>query len=198
MPDNPRISDGELEEVRAHAPGEMTTKTTSVYGPPDKGAVEQIERCMEDESALAGCLMADHHLGYAMPIGGVIAYDGFISPSGVGYDIACGNKAVRLDMDGGSLRKDIDGIMDRVFDQISFGVGRVNKEGVDHEVFDHNAWRLVEDLGIKTPHCRDLKQLARQQLGTIGSGNHYVDLFTDEQDYLPPSRFLNEIGFGLE
>ncbi len=43
-------------------------------------------------------LMADNHKGYAVPIGGVVAYRGKISPSGVGYDIGCGNKAVRLDM----------------------------------------------------------------------------------------------------
>lgn len=59
--------------------------------------------------------MADHHKGYAVPIGGVVAYRNSISPSGVGFDIACGNKAVGLDMPGGTLRENIRQIMDDVW-----------------------------------------------------------------------------------
>ena len=119
-------------------------------------------------------LMADHHKGYAVPIGGVVAYKDSISPSGVGYDIACGNKAVLLDMPGSSLRADIKTIMDEVWRTICFGVGRINEERVDHELFDSSAW--------KCQAVAPLKEMARQQLGTVGSGNHYVDLFTDELD----------------
>ena len=67
-----------------------------VWGEPLENAVEQMENCAKDAEHCA--LMADHHLGYSMPIGGVIAYNNAISPSGVGYDIACGNKAVMMDM----------------------------------------------------------------------------------------------------
>ena len=118
--------------------------------------------------------MADHHLGYAVPVGGVVAYREHISPSGVGYDIACGNKAVRLDADADEVRAKIDTIMDDVFETLSFGVGRRNQEEVDHELFDDDAWKL--------PSIAKLKEMARKQLGTIGSGNHYVDLFVDEED----------------
>jgi tRNA-splicing ligase RtcB len=58
--------------------------------------------------------MADHHKGYTVPIGGVVAYRNSISPSGVGYDIACGHKAGLLDMPGTSLRADFKKIMDEV------------------------------------------------------------------------------------
>lgn len=153
-----------------------------VWGDPDPGAVQQIQTCMADKNALAGALMGDHHLGYSMPIGGVVAYQGMVSPSGVGYDIACGNKAVRLDVEADDIRKDVGKIMSLIFREISFGVGRNNAEHVDHELFDDEAWKLVDSLPIKAPRCRDLKQLARQQLGTVGSGNHYVDLFIDEDD----------------
>jgi tRNA-splicing ligase RtcB (3'-phosphate/5'-hydroxy nucleic acid ligase) len=119
-------------------------------------------------------LMADHHKGYAVPIGGVVAYKNSISPSGVGFDIACGNKAVLLDLPGSALRADISKIMDDVFQTISFGIGRRNAEQVDHPLFDSPAW--------KCEAAAPLKQMAREQLGTVGSGNHYVDLFTDEQD----------------
>ncbi len=144
-----------------------------VFGEPQANAVEQILRCARD--AEAAVLMADHHLGYAVPIGGVVAYEGRVSPSGVGYDIACGNKAVRLDADADDVRARIKPIMDDLWRMLSFGVGRNNAEPVDHDLFyDDPAWRL--------PVAAALKATARAQLGTIGSGNHYVDLFTDEQD----------------
>lgn len=144
-----------------------------VFGEPLENAVDQIVRAGRDAERAA--LMADHHLGYAVPIGGVVAYDGLVSPSGVGYDIACGNKAVLLDADADDIRANISTIMDDLWKTLSFGVGRKNKEDVDHELFyDDPAWDI--------PVARELKTLAREQLGTIGSGNHYVDLFVDEQD----------------
>jgi tRNA-splicing ligase RtcB len=143
-----------------------------IWGAPNEGAVSQIRTCAKTADRVA--LMADHHKGYAVPIGGVLAYKDSISPSGVGFDIACGNKAVLLDMPGSALRKDISAIMDSVWQTISFGVGRRNEERVDHSLFDSGAW--------KCHAASPLKEMARQQLGTVGSGNHYVDLFTDEQD----------------
>ena len=143
-----------------------------VWGVPEEGAVSQIKTCARTADRVA--LMADHHKGYAVPIGGVVAYRDAISPSGVGYDIACGNKAVRVDMPGERLRAGIARIMDHVSKCVSFGVGRRNNEPVDHQLFDDPAWR-------GTP-AAPLKEMARGQLGTVGSGNHYVDLFTDEQD----------------
>src|SRR6202008_2223160 len=65
-----------------------------VWGAPDEGAIRQIKTCAKTADKVA--LMADHHKGYAVPIGGVVAYKDAISPSGVGFDIACGNKAVLL------------------------------------------------------------------------------------------------------
>jgi tRNA-splicing ligase RtcB len=154
----------------------------NVFGTPDMGAVEQMRTCLSDDRAITGALMGDHHLGYAMPIGGVIGYDSHVSPSGVGYDIACGNKAVRLDASAEDVIANIDTIMDDVFKQISFGVGRENAKHVDHELFESDTWDLIDSLDINIGKCRDLKRLARTQLGTVGSGNHYVDIFVDEQD----------------
>lgn len=162
--------------------GYSTIDGIPVWGAPDEGAVKQIKTCLANKDAAAGALMGDHHLGYAMPIGGVVAYHGMVSPSGVGFDIACGNKAVRLDIEADDVRKDIPRIMDKVYGEISFGVGRKNQERVDHELFDDETWSLVEQLRIRAPKYADLKAMARAQLGTVGSGNHYVDLFVDERD----------------
>ena len=151
-----------------------TVENIPVWGDPvDEGALTQI-KTIADHGAVKTALMADHHVGYSMPIGGVAAYQEHLSPSGVGYDIACGNKAVRLDMPAVEVRKHIHRIMDDIFAKISFGVGRNNKEEVDHELFDDDAWGLFPAIAKK--------DMARNQLGTVGSGNHYVDIFADEQD----------------
>lgn len=144
-----------------------------VFGDPvDAGALEQIRRCRA--TADAALLMADHHLGYAVPIGGVVVYRDAISPSGVGYDIGCGNKAVLTDMPGAEARTRIKPIMDDIWSRLSFGMGQKNEKRVDSPVFELPEWQL--------PVAAKLRKTAREQLGTIGSGNHYVDLFTDEED----------------
>lgn len=147
----------------------------AVFGEPvDAGALEQILRTQRHPAVRATALMADHHKGYAVPIGGVVAYEGAISPSGVGYDIACGNKALLTDMKGTQARAQIKRIMDDVSAAISFGIGRQNTERVDHDLFDDPGWSAIRHL--------NLRDKAAAQLGTVGSGNHYVDVFTDEQD----------------
>ncbi len=144
-----------------------------VWGDPiDPASLAQIRLCAR--GAAYAALMADHHKGYAVPIGGVVAYQNAISPSGVGYDIACGNKAVRLDIPAAEVRADISRIMDLIWEHIAFGIGRQNDARVDHPLFNDEAWTLKPLAG--------LKNTARQQLGTVGSGNHYVDIFVDEQE----------------
>ena len=143
-----------------------------VWGEPLQNAVDQMKNCLRTASCAA--LMADHHLGYAVPVGGVIAYADQVSPSGVGFDIACGNKAVCTDAKLSDVRGNIAKIMNDIWNTISFGIGRKNKEPVDHPVMDNEIWAI--------PVASELKQMAAAQLGTVGSGNHYVDLFHDEQD----------------
>jgi tRNA-splicing ligase RtcB len=161
----------------------------AVFGDPiDDGALAQIRRTKEHPAVRAAALMADHHKGYAVPIGGVVAYEGAISPSGVGYDIACGNKAVLTDMSGADARAGITKIMDDIVATISFGVGRTNAERVDHDLFDDPAWSVIKHL--------QLRDKAANQLGTVGSGNHYVDVFTDEQDRVWVGVHFGSRGFG--
>ncbi|SDF58878.1 RtcB family protein [Terriglobus roseus] len=146
-----------------------------VWGVHEDNTLEQAKVCAQSAERFA--LMADGHLGYGVPIGGVIAAESRISPTAVGFDIACGNKAVRLDMPGGELRANIHRIMDDIWNTLSFGVGRKNNEANGHALLGRNA-----HPGWDTEAAAPLKRKAEAQLGTIGSGNHYVDLFTDEQD----------------
>ncbi len=145
-----------------------------VYGEVDMSAFAQIKNA-EETGAARLALMGDHHVGYGVPIGGVVAYHEFVSPSGVGYDIACGNKAVLTDARAENVRQKIRVIMDDVQRIISFGVGRVNNEEVDHELFDDPLWEANSVM-------KSLKEKARAQLGTVGSGNHYVNIMVDELD----------------
>lgn len=142
-----------------------------VWGDPDPGALDQMRAVERD--TLDRALMADHHFGYSIPIGGVVATQGPINPEWVGYDIACGNKAVRLDIYPADLQADISHVMDRIEIEIPFGVGVGNPNPIDHELFDDDAWKLDA--------AKPLKDRARSQLGSMGANNHYVDLFVDDK-----------------
>src|SRR3954453_23761091 len=90
----------------------------AVRGDVDERAIAQLRRCAESGDAVAGVLCADGHVGYSQPIGGAVAYPDHISPSGVGYDIACGNKAVQTDLLVDDVRDNVPAIMDEIFERI--------------------------------------------------------------------------------
>src|SRR3954469_5811226 len=100
------------------------------FGHVDRRSLQQLERCMQAGEAEFGVLCADHHPGYSQPIGGGIAYEGYISPSGVGYDIACGNKAVKTDVHAADV--DVAAVMREISRRIAFGMGQPARERVDH------------------------------------------------------------------
>jgi tRNA-splicing ligase RtcB len=123
-------------------------------------------------------LMADGHLGYVMPIGGVAAYREKASVVGVGFDIACGNCAILTDLTVDQVTADLPALADEIHGSLSFGIGLNNRSGdapVDHPLFASAAWEAVPGRERDS-----LRAKARNQLGTVGSGNHYVDVFADE------------------
>ncbi len=101
------------------------------FGPVDPGPLEQLNRCTTEAEAAVLC--ADHHPGYSQPIGGAVGYPDHVSPSGVGYDIGCGNKVLT---DAMAADVDIKQVMSDIVRQIGFGVGRPNPDPVDHPVLD--------------------------------------------------------------
>ena len=161
------------------------------FGPVDDRSLEQLKRCMAAGDAEFGVLCADHHPGYSQPIGGGIAYEGYVSPSGVGYDIGCGNKAAlteltRADLDtlGG-----VEHVMREITRRISFGMGVAAHERADHPVLEKIRVAEFEPQ-------RKLAQLAASQLGTVGSGNHYVNVMEDEQGRIWVGVHFGSRGFG--
>jgi tRNA-splicing ligase RtcB len=166
----------------------MNIKT---FGAVDERSLKQLERCMEAGDAEFGVLCADHHPGYSQPIGGGIAYEGYVSPSGVGYDIGCGNKASRTDLSRADLDAlgGVEKLMREITRRISFGMGVPATERVDHPVLDQ-----IPNADF-TPQ-RQLSQLAESQLGTVGSGNHYVNLMEDEEGFVWIGVHFGSRGFG--
>ena len=205
-----------------------------VFGQHEKQTLDQLKRVAERADHAA--LMADGHLGYVMPIGGVAAYRNQVSVAGVGFDIACGNAAVRTDLrledlgggpsrraggavgpggpasgatgkagpEGGpmgpagrrigGLRRRLEDLADEIQHTLSFGVGGVNRSRDaprNHPLFEDPAWNAVP-----TQHRGKLRNKARAQLGTVGSGNHYVDIFSDERDRIWVGVHFGSRGFG--
>lgn len=161
-----------------------------IFGTHDDATIAQLKRCVDAEEGSIGILCADGHLGYSMPIGGVVGYQRYISPSGVGYDIACGNLAVKTLLKAADVPQvEMERIADEITRRVSFGVGRVNNEPIDDPVFCEIKASPVEAQ-------RKMIQLAVNQLGTVGSGNHYVDVLEDTEGYLWVAVHFGSRGFG--
>jgi tRNA-splicing ligase RtcB len=172
----------------------MHPNISAIFGTHDENTLKQLEDVAS--RAVKVSLQADGHMGYVMPIGGVAAYRNQVSVVGVGFDIACGNAAIRTNLTlqeliGMSPREAAESphtvsthptlqlLADDIQRNISFGIGRknhCNDAPVDHPLFESGAWSLIPGK-----HEQDtLRKKARDQLGTCGSGNHYVDCFYDE------------------
>src|SRR6185503_3307728 len=122
----------------------------------------------------AGALMPDAHVGYGLPIGGVLATHNAVIPYAVGVDIACRMKMTVLDVPGGAnaIRAETDRLIKALETQTRFGVGAEFKapRAHEHPVLDEN-WAV-------SPVTHHAKRKAQSQLGTSGSGNHFVEFGT--------------------
>jgi tRNA-splicing ligase RtcB (3'-phosphate/5'-hydroxy nucleic acid ligase) len=163
--------------ANAPQPPQFRDSPLEVFGGHDEATLAQMRNAMGVGNVVTGVICADGHLGYAQPVGGVIAYEKQISISGVGFDIACGNMAVRLDTPYAAMADRVGAIVRDIARTISFGVGRTNEERVEHDLLDDaDAWR-ESDIEAYRPK-------AAAQLDTVGSGNHYVDLMRDEEGFV--------------
>lgn len=132
-------------------------------------AVDQMRRACQLPVAVAGALMPDAHVGYGLPIGGVLATEGAVIPYAVGVDIACRMRLSVLDLPASTLSTahGRDRLAVAIERQTRFGVGASFKQPRQHGVMDAD-WRV-------THLTQTLRDKARVQLGTSGSGNHFVE-----------------------
>lgn len=169
------------------------TPAPKVFGQHEPNTLAQLADVAS--RARRAALMADGHLGYVMPIGGVAGYANQVSVVGVGFDIACGNAAILTDFMRPDIAPHLGELADEIQSVLSFGVGRKNEADdapTDHPLFDDAAWEAVPGKNAR----EQLRAKARTQLGTVGSGNHYVDVFADEADRVWVGVHFGSRGFG--
>lgn len=133
----------------------------------DARAVEQMEHACRLPVAVAGALMPDAHVGYGLPIGGVLATRNAVIPYAVGVDIACRMKMTVLDLPVTALTGQTGRLTKAIESETRFGIGASFRDRRDHEVLDAD-WNV-------SPVTGQLKDKAWRQLGTSGSGNHFVE-----------------------
>ena len=140
--------------------------------PPRAEPVKQMEKACLLPVSVAGALMPDAHVGYGLPIGGVLATDNAVIPYAVGVDIACRMKMTVLDIPLRDLEQKQDRLTRAIEAETRFGIGANFKQRREHEVMDAD-WSV-------SPITKQNKDKAWSQLGTSGSGNHFVEfgLFT--------------------
>ena len=184
----------------------------------DRGVFDQVTNvaCLPGIQRYALC-MPDGHWGYGFPIGGVAAFDvdnGVISPGGVGYDINCGMRLIRTDLTLEEVRPRLERLMTELFRRIPAGVGatgfvRLNRESFNRVMMDGARWCVERGYGWH----RDLVRMEEggciegadpskvsdhavdrgiNQLGTLGSGNHYLEVQVASNDLIfDPSTALS-------
>ena len=133
----------------------------------EQGALDQMQNAARLPVAVSGALMPDAHQGYGLPIGGVLATENSVIPYAVGVDIACRMKLSVLDIPATDIKRLHDSLARAIERETVFGTGGAHKRPLEHEV-------LEEDWAV-TDVTRGLFAKAREQLGTSGSGNHFVE-----------------------
>ncbi|MDP1716265.1 MAG: RtcB family protein [Anaerolineales bacterium] len=150
----------------------------------DEGAIAQMTNAMRLPVAVTGALMPDAHVGYGLPIGGVLATDNVVIPYAVGVDIACRMRLSLYEVSPILLGQKKGMFEDTLMEQTAFGIGSkwTGSKKAQHPVLDDDAWNATRQLKV-------LKDTAMNQLGTSGTGNHFVEW---------GSFRLDESMFGLE
>ena len=201
-----RISDEVWEIAPAEKPGMLVPAriyaTRGILEAMDAGVFEQVTNvaCLPGIRRYALC-MPDGHWGYGFPIGGVAAFDvrsGIISPGGVGYDVNCGMRLIRTDLTHVEVQPHLERLMTELFRRVPAGVGATGFVRLDRPSFEqvmtHGArWCIEQGYGWH----RDLECIEEggripgadpstvsdhaisrgiNQLGTLGSGNHYLEV----------------------
>ena len=152
----------------------------------DDMALEQMEAASYLPVSVAGALMPDAHVGYGLPIGGVLATENAVIPYAVGVDIACRMKMTVLDLPTDWLNDRQDRLAQSIHNEVKFGVGATFKKRRQHPVLDR-------DWSISSVTLAN-KERAWAQLGTSGSGNHFVEFglltVTDAASGLAPGEYV--------
>jgi tRNA-splicing ligase RtcB len=138
----------------------------------DIETIQQMDNALRLPIAISGALMPDAHVGYGLPIGGVLATKGEVIPYAVGVDIACRMRLSLFPISSNIISQKTGQFHKALQEHTRFGIGRKGEwsstEHVDHEIMDDADWN-------STKYLQSLKDTAYRQLGTSGTGNHFVE-----------------------
>lgn len=138
----------------------------------EQAALDQFEDAMNQPFAVKGALMPDAHAGYSLPIGAVIATRNVIVPAWVGYDIGCGMCAIKTTFDRFDVLNNAEKIFDDVYKKIPTGFSHNQKE----TEWDYSSLKMTDAM-------KDIfNKNGLKQLGSLGSGNHFIEVGADESD----------------
>ncbi len=161
-----------LPEARPQVIALVEPKPYTVFGTDniEAGARTQMDTAMKLPVTVAGALMPDAHQGYGLPIGGVLATDNAVIPYAVGVDIGCRMALSIFDLPPAFLEQRRQELQHKLLDNTRFGTGQGFERGqwLDHEVLTRDEFRAI-------PFLRRLQLKAVQQIGSSGSGNHFVE-----------------------
>ena len=155
----------------------------------EKGALSQMETALRLPISLAGAVMPDAHLGYGLPIGGVLATTpNTVIPFAVGVDIACRMCLSVFELEAGHLEKNKNKFKNLLLKNTCFGTGKGFQKPMSDELFDKEEWTATKVI-------RDLKQKAIKQIGSSGTGNHFVEwgfieIVSEETQQFPMYEFI--------
>ena len=158
----------------------------------DSKSIEQMQAAATIPIARKGALMPDAHVGYGLPIGGVLATENAVIPYAVGVDIACRMRISVFNLGERALKKHKNLLKDVLLEETRFGAGATfeNYNLSEHPVLDSSDWDSL-------PLLKPLKDKAQAQLGTSGGGNHFVEWGTFTADAPSPELGIEEAGVYL-
>jgi tRNA-splicing ligase RtcB (3'-phosphate/5'-hydroxy nucleic acid ligase) len=149
-------------------------KPTKIYAEIlEDDALVQFNSAMEQPFSVAGALMPDAHTGYSLPIGAVVATDGVIVPAWVGYDIGCGMCALKLSVGAETIRNVSEEIYKAIYKKIPVGFNINNTES-EYDAGGLELTKVGKEIAENKNYLR--------ALGSLGGGNHFIEIGADEQD----------------
>lgn len=139
----------------------------------EQAALDQFYSALEQDYVVEAALMPDAHAGYALPIGAVVATKGVVIPSWVGYDIGCGMCAVMTTFSKSDIENNKDKIFNQIYRDVPTGFSH-NQKSEDWKYFGEVSDFVKEELIAK--------EAPNKQVGTLGGGNHFIEIGYDENN----------------
>lgn len=157
-----------------------TAKTQKIYAENvEQVALDQFESAMEQTFTVKGALMPDAHMGYSLPIGAVVATQSYILPAWVGYDIGCGMCAIQTTFETSEVQEHAKEIFNQIYRDVPVGFKKHASHPLDSEGPDYlfsSYTQALEDIFEAKEGFRSL--------GTLGSGNHFIEIGVDEDNHI--------------